>query len=85
MYYHAYGYSTESVENLAINFLTTLFHTSEISRYRKTGFNPCKTLTEIFTNKYTSTYASDTTTTCGALATMAAWTETATTSMGCVR
>ena len=31
--------------------------------YRKTGFNPYQTLTQVFTNKYTATYASDTTVT----------------------
>ena len=62
-YYHNYGDSTTSVENLAIKFLTTPFHASDKNRYRKTGFNPYKTLTQVFTNKYTATYASDTTVT----------------------
>ena len=62
-YYHDSSNATTSVENLAIKFLTTPFHASDNKRYRKTGFNPYKTLTEIFTNKYTATYASDTTVT----------------------
>ena len=58
-YYH-YDGSTTSVKNLAINFLTTSFHASNNNQYRKTGFNPYQTLTQIFTNKYTATYANDT-------------------------
>lgn len=58
-YYHNNG-STASVKNLAINFLTTSFHASNDNQYRKTGFNPYQTLTQIFTNKYTDTYANDT-------------------------
>ena len=58
-YYHG-SYSTASVENLAIKFLTTPFHASNSYSYRKTGFNPYQTLTQIFTNKYTATYANDT-------------------------
>lgn len=58
-YYHG-GDSTPSVENLAIKFLTTPFHASNSYSYRKTGFNPYQTLTQIFTNKYTATYANDT-------------------------
>lgn len=53
-------YSTTSVEYLAIKFLTTSFHASNSYAYRKTGFNPYQTLTQIFTNKYTATYANDT-------------------------
>ena len=62
-YYHTSGKATTSVENLAIKFLTTPFHASDDNRYRKAGFDANKTLTEIFTNKYTATYASDTTVT----------------------
>ena len=62
-YYHNYGSSATSVENLAIKFLTTPFHASEENRYRKTGFNPYQILTQVFTNKYTATYAIDTTVT----------------------
>lgn len=58
-FYHASA-STTSVENLAIKFLTTPFHASNSYAYRKTGFNPYQTLTQIFTNKYTATYANDT-------------------------
>lgn len=58
-YYHVRG-SRTSVENLAIKFLTTPFHASNSYAYRKTGFNPYQTLTQIFTNKYTDTYANDT-------------------------
>lgn len=58
-YYHS-GASTTSIKNLAINFLTTSFHVSNNNQYRKTGFNPYQTLTQIFTNKYTDTYANDT-------------------------
>lgn len=58
-YYHGSA-STTSVENLAIKFLTTPFHASNSYAYRKTGFNPYQTLTQIFTNKYTATYANDT-------------------------
>ena len=58
-YYHS-GASTTSIKNLAINFLTTSFHVSNDNQYRKTGFNPYQTLTQIFTNKYTDTYANDT-------------------------
>ena len=58
-YYHS-GASTTSIKNLAINFLTTSFHASNDNQYRKTGFNPYQTLTQIFTNKYTDTYANDT-------------------------
>lgn len=52
--------SSTSVDNLAIKLLTTNFHASNSNTYRKTGFNPYQTLTQIFTNKYTATYASDT-------------------------
>ena len=52
--------SRTSVKNLAIKFLTTPFHASNSDAYRKTGFNPYQTLTQIFTNKYTDTYANDT-------------------------
>ena len=57
---HNSGASTTSIKNLAINFLTTSFHASNDNQYRKTGFNPYQTLTQIFTNKYTDTYANDT-------------------------
>ena len=58
-YYHS-DYSQISIKNLAINFLTTSIHVSNDNQYRKTGFNPYQTLTQIFTNKYTDTYANDT-------------------------
>ena len=58
-YYHYYS-SKDSVENLAIQFLTTSFHESNGDTYRKTGFNPYQTLIQIFTNKYTATYEKDT-------------------------
>lgn len=58
-YYHVHQ-SAKSVENLAIKFLTIPFHASNNNQYRKTGFNPYQTLTQIFTNKYTATYSSDT-------------------------
>ena len=45
---------------MCVNFLTASFHTSNSYTYRKTGFNPYQTLTEIFANKYTATYTSDT-------------------------
>ena len=61
-YYH-YSDSEKSIENLTIKFLTTPFHAGDKNVYRKPGFNPYKTLTQIFTNKYTATYASDTTVT----------------------
>lgn len=58
-FYHASSVSN-SITKLAINFLTTPFHTSDNETYRKTGFDPNKTLTEIFNNKYTAVYANDT-------------------------
>ena len=57
--YYNHSAST-SVENLAIKFLTTAFHASDDNTFGKTGFNPYQTLTQIFTNKYTATYANDT-------------------------
>ncbi len=51
-YYHVYGKSAESVEALTTNFLTTQITDSGIG-YRKMGFDPYLTLTEVFTNKYT--------------------------------
>lgn len=57
--YYNYN-SVTSVENLSIKFLTTAFHASDNNKFRKTGFNPYQTLTQIFTNKYTATYANDT-------------------------
>lgn len=61
--YKAFPNTPESVERLAINFLTTPFHASDNWTYRKNGFNANKSLTEIFNNKYTATYASNTTVT----------------------
>ena len=61
--YYCYRNSITSVKNLCINFLTTAFHAKDECTYRKTGFNPYKTLTQVFTNKYTATYASNTTVT----------------------
>lgn len=58
---YVHGVSAEkSVTNLAINFLNTIFHTSDAGTYRKTGFNANQTLEKIFTNKYTATYTEDT-------------------------
>ena len=57
-YYH-YNNSNTSITNLAINFLETAVTTSN-EGYRLNGFDPSKTLTEIFTNKYTATYETDT-------------------------
>lgn len=57
-YYHVSNINT-SITNLAINFLETSF-SSTAEGYRTSGFDPSKTLTEIFTNKYTATYESDT-------------------------
>ena len=54
------GNGTSIIEYLAIKFLTTSFHASDFAAYRKTGFNPYQTLTQVFTNKYTDTYANDT-------------------------
>lgn len=51
-YYH-YDSSTTSVTNLTTNFLTTIFDPSANNTYRKTGFSPYLTLTEVFTNEYT--------------------------------
>lgn len=51
-YYHVYGQSAKSVEALTTNFLTTQITDSGIG-YRKMGFDPYLTLTEVFTNKYT--------------------------------
>lgn len=50
-FYHASD-SSSSVTALTTNFLTTPFTTSGIG-YRKTGFGPYTTLTEVFTNEYT--------------------------------
>lgn len=51
-YYHVIGEPAESVEALTTNFLTTQITDSGIG-YRKMGFDPYLTLTEVFTNKYT--------------------------------
>ena len=72
-YYHD-GASATSVKNLCINFLTTRFGTAsslDKNMYKSSGFMDVRrwgglkvrTLTEIFTNKYTATYASDITVT----------------------
>lgn len=61
--YQSNGVTQTSVERLAINFLTTPFHASDYWTYRKNGFNANKSLTEIFNNKYTATYTSNTTVT----------------------
>lgn len=58
-YYH-YNNTTTSIRDLCINFLNITVSESENYRFRKTGFNTNKTLTQIFTNKYTDTYTSDT-------------------------
>ena len=56
-YYHSNSSET-SIKNLAINFLKTPFDTVANNTYRKTGFNPYLTLTEVFDNKYTARYSS---------------------------
>lgn len=58
-YYHTSPSST-GVSNLTLNFLDIAFVSSGVG-FRKTGFNPYQSLTSIFTNKYTATYASNTT------------------------
>ena len=58
--YTVRGSSPKVVENLAINFLTTPFSENAAARYRKNGFLSNQTLTEVFTNKFTSIYTSDT-------------------------
>lgn len=58
-FYHP-GTSDTSVNALAINFLTTAFTAGTNHTYRKTGYNPYKTLSETFNNKYTAVYESDT-------------------------
>ena len=55
-YYHA-GDSALSVENLTTNFLETPFTVNGSGTYRKNGFLPNITLTEIFSNKYTNVNA----------------------------
>ena len=54
-YHHTYGYSEASEKNLTDNFLTTEFTTDSGNTYRKNGFNPNMSLTQVFTNKYTNT------------------------------
>ena len=49
------------IKDLCLNFLTTPIHSSNAFSYTANGFDSSKTLEEIFTNKYTATYASDTT------------------------
>ena len=58
-YYH-YNNAETSIKKLAINFLKIPFGTAENYTFRKNGFNPYLTLTEVFNNKYTATYESDT-------------------------
>lgn len=52
-YYHPFGNSSTSVENLTTKFLETPFSIDKGYTYRKTGFLPYIALTEIFNNKYT--------------------------------
>ena len=52
-YYHKNSAST-SVNNLTVKFLETPFTGNDDYTYRKNGFLPNATLTEIFTNKYTN-------------------------------
>ena len=52
-YYHTGG-SALSIENLTTNFLETPFTVNTNHTYRKTGFLPYVSLSETFTNKYTS-------------------------------
>ena len=52
-YYHKNSTST-SVNNLTVKFLETPFTGNDDYTYRKNGFLPNATLTEIFTNKYTN-------------------------------
>ena len=42
-----------SIENISSNFLKTPFTVNDWGTYRKNGFLPNITLTEIFSNKYT--------------------------------
>lgn len=52
-YYHTYGNSSTSVENLTTKFLEIPFTADQGCTYRKTGFLPYIALTEIFNTKYT--------------------------------
>ena len=52
-YYHKNSAST-SVNNLTVKFLETPFTGNDDYTYRKNGFLPNITLTEIFSNKYTN-------------------------------
>ena len=52
-YYHKHSAST-SVNNLTVKFLETPFTGNDDYTYRKNGFLPNITLTEIFSNKYTN-------------------------------
>ena len=52
-YYHTYGNSSTSVENLTTKFLEIPFTDDQGCTYRKTGFLPYIALTEIFNTKYT--------------------------------
>lgn len=54
-YYHAYGNSSTSAENLTTRFLEIPFTADQGCTYIKTGFLPYIALTEIFNNKYTQT------------------------------
>ena len=52
-YYHKNSAST-SVNNLTVKFLETPFTGNDDYTYRKNGFSPYTTLSEIFANKYTN-------------------------------
>lgn len=52
-YWHGGGVVT-SIENISSNFLKTPFTVNGSGTYRKNGFLPNITLTEIFSNKYTN-------------------------------
>ena len=52
--YRHTGDSASSVENLTTKFLEIPFTTNSDRTYRKNGFLPNITLTEIFSNKYTN-------------------------------
>ena len=49
-----YGNPEKNVENLTSLFLETPFTLNTNNKYRKTGFLPYMSLSETFTNKYTS-------------------------------
>ena len=56
-YYH-HNNSGTTIKNLLFNFIDTPFSTSTTYTFRQSGFNPYKTLKEVFDNKYTAKYES---------------------------